>query len=145
MKFTCEIEINKPRETVITLFDNAENMKQWMPGLLSFEHLSGIPGQVGAKSKLKYDMNGRKIEMIETITVRNLPDEFSGTYEAAGVWNVVSNKFIAVSPDKTKWVSYNEFKFTNFMMKVMGFLMPGAFKKTSLNYLKLFKEFAEKS
>ncbi|MFN0276860.1 MAG: SRPBCC family protein [Chitinophagales bacterium] len=145
MKYTSEIEINKPRETVVALFDNPDNMKEWMPGLISFEALSGTPGQKGAKSKLKFDMNGRKIEMIETITVRNLPDEFSGTYEAKGVWNSVSNRFIALSADKTKWVIENEFKFSGFMMKLIGFLMPGAFKKTSMKYLELFKAFAERS
>lgn len=55
-----------------------------MEGLQSFEHLSGTPGQVGARSKLVYKMSKRHIEMIETITVRKLPQEFSGTYEADG-------------------------------------------------------------
>ena len=143
MKYKLEIEINLPRSKVIELFDNPDNMKHWQPGLVSFEPVSGIPGEVGAKSKIKFKMDKREIDMIETITSRNLPDEFSGTYEAKGIWNEIRNYFHEVDPDKTKWISENEFKGTNLMMKVMLFLMPGAFKKQSLTYMKNFKQFAE--
>src|SRR6187399_1715775 len=93
MKYTCRIEINKPLETVVSLFDNPDYLGKWMNGLQSFEPLSGTPGQPGAKSKLKFKMGNREIEMIETITVRNLPAEFSGTYETKGVVNIVRNYF----------------------------------------------------
>ena len=142
MKYSSEIEINKPIDNVIELFDNPDNMDKWMDGLQSFEPISGTPGQPGAKSKLKFKMGKREIEMIETITVRNLPDEFSGIYEAKGVFNVVKNKFIKLSENKTQYISEQEFQFKGFM-KVIGFLMPGAFKKQSMKYLQAFKRFAE--
>ncbi len=142
MKFTTEIEINQPIERVIDLFDNAENMDKWMDGLQSFEHLSGTPGQVGAKAKLRFKMGKREIEMIETVTVRNLPHEFSGTYEADGVFNIVKNKFIKLSDTKTMYITENEFQFKGFM-KIIAFLMPGAFKKQSIKLLNDFKRFAE--
>lgn len=131
MKFTTETDINKPIDKVIELFDNADNMSKWMEGLQSFEHISGTPGQPGAKSKLKFKMGKRDIEMIETITVRNFPDEFSGIYEAKGVNNIVINKFVKVSEEG--------------FMKIIGFLMPNAFKKQSIKYLNDFKKFAENS
>lgn len=143
MKYTVETEINLPIARVVELFDDPENLKHWQPGLISFEPISGTPGQPGAKSRLKYKMGKRDIEMIETITVRNLPDEFSGTYEAKGVFNIVKNYFRAVSENKTKYISENEFQFKGFM-KLIGFLMPGAFRKESEKYLQQFKEFAEK-
>lgn len=144
MKYTHEIEINLPINQVIELFDNANNMKHWQPGLVSFEHLSGTPGQVGAKSKLKYKMGKREIEMIETITVKNLPEEFSGTYEAKGVFNIVKNFFSPLGENKTKYISECEFQFKGFM-KIIAFLMPGMFKKETAKYMKQFKEFAEKT
>jgi uncharacterized membrane protein len=142
MQYTTEIEIEKPIEKVIELFDNPDNMKKWMEGLQSFEHLSGTPGQPGAKSRLMFKMGKREVEMIETITVRNLPDEFSGTYEAKGVFNIVKNRFVRLSDSKTKYITDNEFQFKGFM-KLIAFFMPGAFKKQSYKYLELFKEFAE--
>jgi len=142
MKYTTDIEIEKPIEKVIELFDNPDNMSKWMEGLQSFEHFSGTPGQPGAKSKLKFKMGKREVEMIETITVRNLPDEFSSTYEAKGVFNIVKNRFEKLSDTKTKYITDNEFQFKGFM-KLIAFFMPGAFQKQSYKYLELFKSFAE--
>jgi len=144
MTYFNEIEINLPRESVILLFDNPDNLKEWMPGLISFEPVSGIPGQPGAKSKLKFQMGKRMMEMTETVTVRNLPDEFSGTYEMKNVYNEVKNKFIEAGPNKTKYITESTFNFSG-IMRVFGFLMKGAFIKTSQGYLERFKKFAEES
>ncbi len=144
MKYTTEIEINKPIDEVVALFDNVDNMDKWMEGLQSFEPISGVPGEVGAKSRLVFKMGKREIEMIETITVRNLPNEFSGTYEAKGVFNIVKNKFVKVSDNTTKHIGEQEFQFKGFM-KIIAFLMPGAFKKQSMKYMLDFKHFAEKA
>ena len=105
MKYTTEVEINKPIDRVVELFDNPGNLKEWMDGLQSFQHLSGTPGQPGAKSLLKFKMGKREIEMIETINVRNLPHEFSGTYEAKGVYNVVTNRFVPLAENRTKYIT----------------------------------------
>ena len=142
MKYTTEIEINKPIDEVVAKFDNTDNLSKWMEGLQSFEHISGTPGQPGAKSRLKFKMGNREIEMIETISVRNLPDEFSGTYEAKGVYNIVRNKFVKLSENKTKYITEQEFEFKGFM-KIIAFLMPSAFKKQSLKYQRDFKNFVE--
>ena len=144
MKYSLQIEIKLPRERVIELLDNPDNMKHWQPGLISYELISGDAGQPGAKMRLNYKMGRREVEMIETLTVRNLPEELSGTYEAKGVWNLVKNTFEETPQGTTIWKTENEFKMKGFM-KIMGALMPGAFKKQSYKYLKLFKEFAEGS
>ena len=143
MKYTNEVIIHAPREKVVELFDDAENIAKWQPGFVSMEHLSGDPGQVGARSKMKYKMGKRDIEMVETITARNLPEIFSGTYEARGVWNEVKNHFEELPDNKTRYWTDNEFKMKG-VMKIMAWLMPGAFKKQSQKYLDLFKEFVEK-
>ena len=56
----------------------------------------------------------------------------------------VKNKFIKLSDNKTGNITEQEFKFKGFM-KLIGFLMPGAFKKQSIKYLEDFKNFAESS
>jgi carbon monoxide dehydrogenase subunit G len=144
MKYTVEIIINKSIEEVIALFDNPNNLNQWMEGLQSFKHLSGVQGQPGAKSELKFLMGKKEVEMIETILVRNLPDEFTGTYEAKGVYNLVKNKFVKISDTQTKYISENEFQL-NGVMKIVGSLMPGMSKSQSMKYLTAFKNFAEKA
>lgn len=142
MKFTSEIEINVPVSRIVELFDNADNLTKWMDGLQSFDHLSGVPGQPGAKTKMVFKMGSREIEMIETITVRNLPDEFTATYDADGVINIVKNRFIKLPESKTKYITENEFQFKGFM-KIIALLMPGSFKKQSYKFMEDFKKFAE--
>jgi uncharacterized membrane protein len=80
MQFKAESVINQPVNKVIELFDDSDNLPKWMEGLQSFEHLSGTQGQPGAKSRLVFIINGKQFELFETITARNLPSEFSGTY-----------------------------------------------------------------
>ena len=144
MKYEFEIEINLARNKVIELFDNPENLQKWQPGFISFDHLEGVKGQPGAKSKIKYKMGKRDIEMIETIINNNLPDTFLVTYETGGMWNKVENYFSEISSDKTRRKTVNEFKAAGFT-KIFIWLMPGAFKKQTLQYMKLFKEFCEKA
>jgi len=141
--YTVEIEIDLPRDRVIELFDNPENLLKWQKGLQSFEPVSGEPGQPGAKSKLVF-LNGKhRIELIETITERNLPDEFNGTYEWKGGRNTLRNRFIRLGPDRTRWECTCEYQFSSFMLKTMGLLLPGMFRKQHLSFLKSFKAFAE--
>ena len=142
MKYTVEIEIELPRGKVIELFDNPANMPKWQEGLQSFEPISGQPGQVGAQSKLKFRMGKGEIEMIETITHRELPERFAGTYETKGVFNTVDNHFEIVHENLTRWISHNEFKFTG-LMRIIAFFFKKAFVKQSLKYMQDFKTFSE--
>lgn len=143
MKYTCEIVIDLPRETVIEKLDNAENMKHWQRGLIGYEQVEGTPGQEGAKMDLEYKMGKRGMKMTETIVKNNFPSEFHATYQTKGVYNLQQNFFHELDGGKTRWESQSEFKFDSFGMKLMGWLMPGAFKKQSLKYLQDFKNFAE--
>ncbi len=145
MKYTEEIHINRPVDDVVSLFDSQESLVEWMEGLESFNHIDGMPGEVGARSKLVFKLGKREIEMIETITVRNLPDEFSGTYEADEVLNTLTNRFFKDGEDRTRMVLECEFEFRNLLMKIMGFIMPWAFRKQTRKNLAAFKAFAERS
>ena len=60
-------------------------------------------------------MGKREVEMVETITRRDLPREFTGTYETPTVWNEVGNHFEKVDMKQTKWISHVDFKFRGFM------------------------------
>lgn len=143
MKYTTEITIDLPREEVIKKLDNPDNMKHWQRGLISVEHLDGIPGKVGAKMKLRYKLGQRDMELIETITKTNFPETLHANYDAKNVHNIQRNYFEELISGKTKWRSESEFYFSGFMMKMMSLLMPGAFKKQSLKYMQDFKAFAE--
>lgn len=143
MKYTTEIIINKPLEIVANKMNSTDNMLHWQEGLVNTEHLSGTPGEFGAKMKLNYDFGNRKMELIETITKSNFPDEFHATYTTKGIRNIQQNYFKSIDAEKTKWISKNEFQPTTFAMHAMLFLMPRAFKKQTKTFMTNFKGFVE--
>ena len=111
MKYTCKLVINLPRERMVKLFDDPDNMLKWMEGLQRFEHVSGTAGKPGAQSRLVFARDdGETFDMIETLTSYNLPDEISGTYETEGVRNVIENWFVEDGPNATRWIARNEFQ-----------------------------------
>lgn len=146
MRYQFEIEINAPRERVVELFLDPDNLQKWQPDLVSFEQISpGAPREVGAKTKQVHRMGKREVEMIETITVHRPPEEFAANYEAEGVSNLVSNRLTATTRGTTRWILDSHCKFSGLMMKLMALLLPGMFKKQTLTFMQRFKEFAEKS
>lgn len=142
-EYTVQVEIALPRSIVIDLFDDPENLFKWQTGLVSFEHLSGEPGMAGAKSRMVFQIGKRRFELIETITKRNFPDEFDGTYEWSGGMNTLRNRFIEVGPSRTRWESTCGYQFSGLMMKLMGFFFPGMFRQQNQKFLDNFKAFAE--
>ena len=142
MKYECNLTLDIPRERVIELFDSRDNLFEWQEGLVSFDHASGTPGQVGAVSNLKYKMGKREIEMTETIVLRDTPDAFHGIYEADGVWNKIENFFTELDGGRTHWRLTSEFRCKGFL-RVMAFLFPGMFKKQTVKFMNDFKTFAE--
>ncbi len=143
MKYQCSIDIELPIDEVVAKYDNEENLYKWMEGLQAIEPISGTPGEPGAKSNIVFQMGKRRMEMVETVIKRNPPEAITMTYDAKGVHNIVTTSFEKVSDNVTKCINDQEFQMKGFM-KLMTWLMPGAFKKQSMKYLKAFKDFAEK-
>lgn len=141
--FNVHIDIDLPRDRVIELFDDRDNLFKWQIGLQSFEHVSGEPGQVGAKSRMVYDMGGQMVELTETITKRDLPHEFNGYYDWDGGRNSLINRFIETGPNSTRWESVCDYQFNGLMMKLMGFFFPGIFRRQNLKFMHNFKRMAE--
>lgn len=142
MKYQQEITVKRPRREVVEKFSNPENMKHWQRGFIFMKPINGEMGAEGSQNLLKYKMGKRGIEMKETILKNDLPEEFTATYDAKGVYNFQRNRFVDTPENHTRWISENEFRFSGFM-KLFGWVMPGAFKKQSMKYMEDFKAFIE--
>ena len=144
MRYQLELQIEETRDRVVELFLDPENLKKWQPSLVRLEPIGdgGFRG-VGAKTKQLHRMGRREVEMIATITVDNPPSEFSATYEADDVWNLIENRFIDISPDQTKWILTSDFRSSSVMMKIMMVFFPGMFKKQTQTFMNYFKDFVE--
>jgi hypothetical protein len=108
------------------------------------EHLSGVPGEVGAKSKIVFRHGKGEMVLIETILVKRRPEELTGLYEHTHMVNTMCNRFRAVGPERTRYEAEIEYtQFNGWMPRLMARLMPGMFKKNTQRMLDRFKTFAE--
>lgn len=144
MIYDTEIIVDLPIHEFVEKMDNVENRTYWQSGLISTEHISGVPGELGSKMKMNFKFGKRKMTILETITKRHLPNQLHATYVTKGMNNIQENYFTRTSNGFTRWLSKNEFSPLNFKMRLMTMLMPRVFKKQTLKYMQDFKTFAEK-
>ncbi|MFJ3828965.1 SRPBCC family protein [Streptomyces sp. NPDC090046] len=153
MKYTVSLEIALPREKVVQLLADPAQVPKWLRGLVLHEPLSGAHGQVGTTSRVVMQMGQRKMECTETITRREPTDlhgipkgsvvHFDREIVGEGMWSAVRDRLTEAGPETTLWASENEYRFSGLLMRLVGFLMPGAFRKQSLLHMRDFKAFAE--
>ncbi|RZQ59523.1 SRPBCC family protein [Amycolatopsis suaedae] len=154
MKYTNSIEIALPREKTAQLLADPEHLPKWLRGMVLHEPLSGIHGELGTRSRVVMQSGKRNIECIETITRRDPADlheipegtvvHFDREIVGAGMWSVVRDRLTEAGPETTLWESESEYRFSNLLMRLMGLLMPSAFRKQSQLHMEDFKAFAEK-
>lgn len=145
MKFSSSMVIRAPRDRVVELFSNPDNLAKWQDGFEKVEPVSGTPGQVGAQKKMFYKQGGREMELLETITLNRLPDEFSALYQHPAMENTMTSRFVEVDGGAaTRFECDVEYtKFNGFVPKLMGRLFPGIFKKQARKWFDQFKACAE--
>ncbi|MGM0479732.1 MAG: SRPBCC family protein [Bacteroidota bacterium] len=142
MKYTVEVEIDKPLQKVVEVFRNTENYYDWMQGLEKIEQLSGTPGSEGAETLLHFKMGKRRMQMKETVLRANLPDSYLVSYDVKGVYNEVDNKFESIDNNRTLYTTANYFRFSG-LMKLFSLFGKKSFTKQSLKYANDFKKFVE--
>ena len=139
MHLSFEFVLERNRAAVWKAFDNPDNMKKWQPTLVSFEPVSGTPGQPGAVSRLTYREGKRTMVLTETITLRREPEEFAGTYDSGMAVNAIHNRFEAAGPDQTRWIMTADFQFRGFW-RLLGPLFKGPIRKRTIQDLSRFKQ-----
>ncbi|MGV9796636.1 SRPBCC family protein [Mycobacterium sp. NPDC003449] len=153
MKYTNSIEIALPRGKVAQLLADPAHLPEWLRGMVLHEPVSGIHGQLGTKSRVVMRSGKREIECTETITRRDPADlndiprevvvHFDREVVGAGMSSVVRDRLIEADPETTLWESESEYRFDSLLMRLVGLLMPGAFRKQSQQHMQDFKAFAE--
>lgn len=153
MRYTVSIEIDLPRERVAQLLTDPANIPKWLRGIVVHEPLSGTHGHPGTTSRVVMQMGEQRMECIETITRREPMDlhaipsgtvvHFDREIVGEGMWNAARERLTEAGPQRTLWRSENEFRFSGLLMRLVGPLMTGVFRKQSLQHLRDFKAFAE--
>ena len=154
VKYTVSIEIALRRERVAQLLADPRHLPMWLRGLVLHEPVNGTHGQVGTESRVVMQMGRQTMEATETITRRepaNLhgipPDSvvhFDREIVAKGMWSAARERLTEAGPETTLWVSENEHRFSSVPMRLVGLVMPGAFRKQTHRHMQDFKAFAER-
>ncbi len=142
MKLKFETVIDARRDAVWAAFDNSENMTRWQQNLVSFNHISGEPGQPGTVSELTYDQKGKKVVLKETIMERRDPDFLSGAYESTMGKTLIVNHFEVVDQNSTRWTSWCNFTFQGYM-KIMSLFISSMIHKRTKADMERFKLMVE--
>lgn len=153
MKYTVSIEIALPRARVAQLLADPAHLPKWLRGMVLHEPISGAHGQVGTRSRVVLQTGKQTMECTETITRREPVDleaipqgsvvHFEREIVADGMWSAVRERLTEAGPQTTLWQSESEYRFSGMLMRLVGFMMPGAFRKQSLRHMEDFKAFAE--
>ncbi|WBQ04737.1 SRPBCC family protein [Kribbella sp. CA-293567] len=153
MKYTTSIEIALPRAEVLQLIVDPAQTPKWLRGLVMHEPLNGAHGQVGTTSRVVFQLGKQRMEATETITrlepadLHAVPSSVVVHYEreiaADGMWQAQRDRLFETGPDTTLWESESEFRFDGLLMRLVGLVMPGSFRKQSRQHMQDFKAFAE--
>ncbi|MFD4643761.1 SRPBCC family protein [Lentzea sp. NPDC058436] len=153
MKYTVSIEIAAPREKTVQLLSDPAQMPKWLRGLVTHEPLNGQHGEVGTQSRVVLRSGNQTFEATETITRREPADlhdipadtvvHFEREIAGQGMWSAARERLTEAGPETTLWVSENEYRFSGVVMRLVGALMPGTFRKQSLRHMEDFKAFVE--
>ena len=143
MNFTMQIVIERSRDVVVDLIRNPAYLAEWQPEVKGVQWLSGERNREGARSRVAVELRGFQIDMIETIVELHPPEQFVLLYEARGVRNLVTNRFLEEGPERTRWVLTNQFKFSG-MMSFVGLFVQDTVPRQNAESMRRFKAFAER-
>jgi len=136
------ITINHPVETVWDKLMNPDNLKFWLTGFVSAEHVSGEQGKTGAISKLKFKERGKEMEVIETATAIKPNQQYSSTMTGRAFTVNTDIRLISFG-HRTEMIQTVEFFPKQFLMKLFMPFIKGAMKKRTESELIRFKNFVE--
>ena len=146
MKYTCKTEINLPINRVVELWKDEKNFSEWQDGFVKIEHINGETETAGAKSRIYLKQGKRKMELLETIVLNDLPNKKISTYEHIHMINTLTTSFSSIHDNRTQYIAEVEYtKFNSILPKLMSVFFPGIFKKQTQKWLDQFKAFAEKN
>lgn len=136
------VTINQPVEKAWETFMNPDNLKYWLTGFISAEHVSGEAGKKGAVSKLTFRERGKKMEVTETVTAIEPHQQYSFTMVSAAFNAETDIRFISFG-SRTELIQVTRYFPKQFIMKLMMPLIKGAMKKRMEDELVRFKKFTE--
>ena len=136
------ISINTPIEKVWEKLMNPDNLKHWLTGFVSAEHLTGKIGEAGSTSKLKFLERGKEMEITETVLQVKPQQQYSFRMKSDTLETENDIRLISFG-HRTELIHTVQFFPKGFFMKLFMPIIKGAMKKRMANEYFSLKNFIE--
>lgn len=142
MKFTSQIEIDRPIGELVDLFQDPDVTLKWLEGLRSVQHVSGEFRQPGAVSKVVFDSPAGRMLITETVISNELPEEYIIRYDGQGYVSYSNYCFEEVAPACTRLTMIQHIELKG-ALKLASGLLKGTVTKQLDKSVESFKRYAE--
>lgn len=121
---------------------NPDNLKHWLTGFVSAEHLAGTIGEAGSTSKLKFLEGGKEMEVIETVLQVKPQKQYTFNMKEKTFEVETDIRFISFG-NRTELIQTVQLFPKGILMKLFFPIIKGAMKKRMANELFSLKNFIE--
>ncbi|MDT7832969.1 SRPBCC family protein [Flavobacteriaceae bacterium S356] len=144
VNYEAKVEVNKPLNEVFAMFNDNNNLKQWIPELKSIVALDKKIGVTGSRYRMIVtDGNGNDIIMEEKVLAYIENEKVTLFFDAQGMLKTDDYTFTS-DGSKTIITNRSTCKSDSYIFGCMMPYFKGTFKEIDQGYLNNFKAFAEK-
>ncbi len=141
--YRAEVNINKSIKVVFEIFNNSENIKNWVPEVKSFEVVNTNPGKTGSVYKIVIDNKGQEVTMTEKVMAYVPNEKVTLFFDAEGM--LKRDDYIFKEKDGVTTITLNtSCQSDSYILACIFPYFKGTFQKQDQSYLNNFKAFAEK-
>ncbi|SDU03694.1 hypothetical protein SAMN04487762_1428 [Polaribacter sp. Hel1_33_78] len=142
--YTTQVTVNKSIEDVFQIFNNSENIKNWIPEIKSFTIIKENVGKTGSLYKMVVDNQGQEITMTQKIIAYVPNEKVTLFFDAENM--LKRDDYIFTKKGGFTYITLNSScRSESYLMACMFPYFKGTFKKQDQTYLNNFKTFAEKT
>lgn len=143
VSYECEIVVEKSPKEAWAVVQDPKKLGEWLPGFQKMEHISGLPGAVGAVSDVYFDENGQSMSIRETITAVEPYKTMSMLYESDFMDMDYQMTFTASAGNtiiKTSTTNRGNGLFSKSILSLMGGTLKNQEKENLSNLKKAIEE-----
>ena len=141
--YRAEVNVNKSIKVVFEIFNNSENIKNWVPEVKSFEIVNTNPGKTGSVYKIVIDNKGQEVTMTEKVMAYVPNEKVTLFFDAEGM--LKRDDYIFKEKDGVTTITLNtSCQSDSYILACIFPYFKGTFQKQDQSYLNNFKAFAEK-
>ncbi len=123
------ITIGRDIDTVWSALADPRRRRDWQPGLMAADVVSGVPGETGNVNDLVYDENGREVRVREHVVDAERPSRLLAEYESEQASTTASNRLSATGDDGTRLELECRVRFRGLLARLMAVFMKGAIRR----------------